>query len=155
MLSNKFLRFLVLSAFVATLAACGGGGDGDDGDGGSGGGGSVDVSGTWTITETMGSNTCGDPVGASFFYTLTATLSGNSLTVQVQDGRVFNGTVDGDRVQWSGSYAEDGGTTTIDELNVTVSSDGNSLSGSNAWSWAGGGGTCSGTTSVSGTRTAT
>ena len=139
------LYLLSILVLGLTLGGCGGGG---------GGGGTddpiADITGTWDITETLGSNTC-DDFGTTT-YTLTATLSGNDVTVVTPVG-TFTGTLDGDQLEWSGRYPEDGGTVTITDMDITVSADGNTLSGTTRWSWTDGSFSCSGTTNVSGVRT--
>jgi hypothetical protein len=122
---------------------CGGGG-GDDPPNTA----SVNVTGTWQITETAGSNTCGDTEGDS--YTLTAVQEGTTLTVSDQYGRNFVGSVNGSKTQWTGSYQEDGGTTTITSMNISVSSESKNFSGTTSWTWTDGVDMCGGTTSVSG-----
>ena len=73
------------------------------------------------------------------------------LGVQVpKDGQqATTGIVDGNHISWSGSYPEEGGTTTA---NINLNISGNSLNGSASWTWSGFGEVCSGTTRISGTR---
>ncbi|GAA0748363.1 hypothetical protein LRH25_12980 [Ideonella azotifigens] len=149
---NQIWGRLALGSLLSVLAACGGGGGDDDKSSGSGQ--SLDVAGTWDIAETKGSNNCGDPVGEKTLYSVTIQQTGNSLKLQTEDGQVFNGSIQTDTVEWTGSYPEEGGTTTLNELKVTVTSDAKSLSGSSSWTWTKGSESCSGTTEVSGTRAA-
>ncbi len=109
-----------------------------------------DLSGTWTITETTGANDCGDPVGVQDIYTLTATGSGNNLTV-VDSGNTTNWTVTGTSILWTGSFPEQGGTTTLTSTSITAT-DATHISGTISWSWTDGFFTCSGTNSMSGVK---
>ncbi len=92
---------------------------------------------------------CGDGIYTDT-YTMTVTQSGNDVTVLVS-GLSFTGTLEGNRLRWSGSYPDDGGITTAN-VDVTISDDGNSLSGSASWTFTAGSFTCSGTTQVSGVK---
>jgi len=142
------LYLLPILVLGLTLGGCGGssGGSDDPDDP------IADVSGTWDITETMGSNSCDEVPGTINTYEVTVTMSGNSVTVVTPVG-TFTGTIDGDQLEWTGSYPEDGGTTTIENMDLTVSVNGSSLSGATNWSWTNGNINCSGVTSVSGVRT--
>ncbi len=108
-----------------------------------------DVSGIWTITEVVNAVDCGEGTYTDT-YTMTVTQSGNEITVLVS-GLAFTGTLEGNRLRWSGSYPEDAGITTLN-ADVTISDDGNSLSGSASWTWTDGSFSCSGTTQVSGVK---
>jgi subtilisin family serine protease len=112
----------------------------------------ADVAGTWSITNTNNANTCGDPTGVPEAFNITVTQTGSSITVATDLPGVgpFSGTVTGNSVSWSGSYPEDGGTTTITSLTATVSGD--SMSGSSNWSWTDGVTACSGSDTFTGTR---
>lgn len=108
-----------------------------------------DVEGSWTVVSVDGPNTCGDPQ-------VTETLSidieqtGADIVVFV-GGAEFEGTVDGSEVDWSGSYPEDGGTTTND-IHVTIEPGGDAFSGESDWSWTDGETTCTGGSTFEGTR---
>ncbi|HEY9051351.1 MAG TPA: fibronectin type III domain-containing protein [Gammaproteobacteria bacterium] len=119
------------------MTACGGGG----------GSGTItpiaDVTGDWTITESGTSNCPGEETYYNV-YTITVSQSDNTLTVSTPVG-IFTGSINGDSISWTGSFAEDGGVTTITSMSLTVSSDGNSLSGTSSWSWTDGDSSCSGT----------
>jgi hypothetical protein len=142
----RICRYGISTALLLSLLACGGGGGG-------GGGGDTpvapaNVAGTWNVTETSTSNNCGDPGDPP--YSITIAQSGSNLTVTTPSG-VFTGSISGNTVRWTGSYPDDGGTTTITSLTATVSGD--SFSGSSSWTWAGPGGPCSGSTNFTGIRT--
>ena len=109
------------------------------------------ISGTWRITENVDERDC-DEGFAIYEYDIEMTQNGNALTLVTPSG-TFYGTIDGNKVSWSGSYDEDGGTVTIESLSLTVSSDGKSLSGESSWSWSDGFDPCSGTTDFTGTLT--
>ena len=149
---GKFLAIL-LALTMMLLGGCGGGGSGSGGNGSGGSGGTtIDVAGTWSITETSGANTCGDATGQVSSYQVDIAQSGGTLTVTSLAG-TFGGTINNDTVSWTGSYSEQGGgTTTITGMSLTASSSGDSFSGSVNWSWTDGTDSCSGTTDVSGTK---
>ena len=138
------VRSFWLTLILFALAACGGGGGG-----GPGGDGKVspiaDISGTWTVTEQGVSNCEGEETFSRGPYQVTVTQTGNNLTVVTPAG-TFSGAINGDKVSWAGSYPEQGGTTTINSMTLTVAADGNSFSGSSTWSWSDGRESCSGTT---------
>jgi hypothetical protein len=126
---------------LLVVAGCGGnGGNGSNGPSGS-------VAGAWTISETVGPNTCGDAGTSS--YTITITQNGNSVTVATPAG-TFSGSVSGNTVSWTGSYPEDNGITTITSLTATVS--GTNLSGSAQWTWTDGNLSCGGSSTFTGTK---
>ncbi len=109
-----------------------------------------DLTGTWTITETIGENNCGDPVGFMDVYPITATGSGNNLTVD-NAGKTTNWTVTGTSILWTGSFPEQGGTTTITSTSITAT-DASHFSGTINFSWTDGIYPCSGTNEVSGVK---
>ena len=135
---------IALGVAVASVAllACG-----DDEPTGNGSG--LNVAGTWTITETADGTDCGDGI-STFTYTIGVAQSGSNITVTA-DGLTFSGTLSGNQLVWSGSYPEDGGTTTAN-VTMTIASDGNSLSGSSTWSWTDGIDSCTGTSTFSGVK---
>lgn len=109
--------------------------------------GSTLADGIWYVTETSGSNSCGEPVGVKDYYSAQLSTSGSTVTI-VLDVGTFYGTLSGNTLSWTGSYPEDGGTTTIN-LEVTIASDGKSVSGSSSWRWSDGYYSCSGFSSIS------
>ena len=142
---TMFLFFtLLLLSFAMVLTNCG------DDDGGDGptvcNDPTVDVNGTWAITENEKPNTCGDGLES---FNLHAVQSGKNVTVTDDYSNEFSGTVCGNVLSYSGSYPDEGGTTTI-SLTATVS--GNSVSGSATWSWTDGYDDCSGTTVFTGAK---
>jgi len=105
------------------------------------------VSGVWSITETVNATACGEGTYTDT-YNITVTQNGSDLTVSTPVG-VFDGQIDGNQLEWEGSYSEDGG---IVEVDLTLTVNGNSLTGSSTWTWSDGVASCAGTTSVSGVR---
>lgn len=114
-------------------------------------GGATNVTGTWRVTEIDSSN-CDDSGGTSTG-TWNVTQSGRSVTVlSIERNIVLTGTITGSTINLQGSFPEDGGTTTVTSTNITVGATGNTITGSETWFWTGFGESCSGTTSVSGSR---
>jgi hypothetical protein len=108
----------------------------------------VDVSGTWNTTEVDDATGCGEGF-TTHDEEYTITQSGCNITI---DGGLFgtaSGTVNGSQITYTGSFPDEGGTTT-GTVNLTIS--GNSLNGSANWTWSDGTSSCSGTTQISGTR---
>jgi len=110
------------------------------------------VAGSWRIIETIGANTCNEPTGAQPAYTVQVSQRENVLTVTT-GSRSFVGTVVNNRLGWTGSYPEDGGTTTITAMNLLFSEDGSSISGNTSWTFTDGSTNCGGSTAVSGQNT--
>ena len=78
------------------------------------------------------------------------TQDGNSISLLDSDGNSFAGTVAGNTISWTGSFPEDGGTTTIESLTLTLTGD--TLSGNSTWSWTDGSASCSGSSQISASR---
>jgi len=119
--------------------------------------GQASVGGTWTIHEAVDARNCGQGSYGDD-YQIDIAQSGNAITVTAPLDAYpyeaeFLGTVDGNHVQWNGEYPEEGGTTSVDNLSVTVS--GTTLSGTASWTWSDGQSSCTGTTQVSGQRVTT
>jgi hypothetical protein len=107
----------------------------------------LEVAGTWSITEVV--STSGACSSGTDTYTATVTQSGTSITVNI-GGLTYGGTLSGNSLSWSGSYPEDGGTTTT-SISLTFASN-SSLSGSSSWSWTDGMESCTGTSTISGSK---
>lgn len=103
--------------------------------------------GSWTVTTTGTSNNCGSPADSP--YSITISQNGSSLSIVTPVG-TFSGSISGDSFSWSGSYPDQGGTTTINSLQATRS--GNNFSGTSNWTWVSGGTSCSGTDTFTGVR---
>lgn len=144
---KRSLFLMGVAMFLFTAISCGGGGDG----GGNNDDTCVDVAGKWEMTEVVDATNCGEGTYTEYT-TYTVTQNGCNITVvpgSNTDLR-FNGTVKGNHISWTGSWPEEGGTTTA-KINVTINAD--SISGSASWSWTDGTERCSGTTQLTGTRT--
>ena len=139
MLRSVPSRSLALAAALTLLAACG-----DSAPVGPEGG----VAGNWTVTAMEDATGCGEGTSTT---TLTVRIeqTGNSLTVTI-DGVDYTGTLTGTQATWSGSYPDDGGTTT-EQFTVTFTNGNTQMSGGSTWTWTDGGSSCSGTVQVTGT----
>ena len=111
----------------------------------------LNVTGRWRVTEVDSSN-C-DESGAIRTDTWDVTHVGNNITVLSLDrSTVLNGTIAGNTINLQGSFPEDGGITTVTSTNITVGPTGNTISGIEFWSFTDFSDSCSGTTSVTGSR---
>ncbi|MDH5766168.1 MAG: hypothetical protein OEZ38_09145 [Gammaproteobacteria bacterium] len=108
-----------------------------------------DISGTWAIYEAYTSASAGCSGYDS--YTLTTAQSGNSVTVTDNSGNVFNGTLSGNKLTWSGSYPDYPGTTSSN-VTVTIGASCTTLTATATWSYSETGFSCSGTSTSTGTR---
>jgi hypothetical protein len=133
--------FLIALAVLA-FAACG------DNDGNCGE--PLDAAGEWEMTATPIEDSCDDDL-TPYTFRVTITQEGNALTAQTPEG-TLTGTICGDQVQISGSYSVEGGGTSTVNLALTVSADGNSVEGSDTWSWTYDGQSCRGSESLIGIR---
>jgi hypothetical protein len=109
----------------------------------------VDVAGNWQMTSTVVSDNCDGRENQTF--PMTITQDGDALTVETPE-LTFTGTICGNEIQMDGSFPDEGGTTTV-KATLVVSTDGNSMQGSDTWTWTDGFDSCSGSDSLSGTRT--
>ena len=109
----------------------------------------LDIAGSWTITENVDATGCGGGT-YSDVWTASVSQSGSSITLTTS-GLTFSGTLNGNQLTWSGSYPEDGGTTTVN-MTATIASSEDSLSGSSTWSWSDGVDSCTGTTTFTGVK---
>lgn len=109
----------------------------------------TDLTGNWNITETSGPNNCGETQGVLRSYVGSINQTGTSITASFGSG-AFSGKLAGNTISLSGSMPEDGGTTSS-KMNISVLTT-NSLSGSISWTWSGDGESCSGTSSIIGSR---
>jgi hypothetical protein len=136
----------------ALLAACG------SGSGGSGNTGSCEnIAGEWDSTELVDGLACPDSATDTRYRTYKITQSGCAITVAVTGpvaGVTFTGTISGTHLSWAGSFPDGSGTTTITGMDLTLSDDKKSVSGTASWTWTGSGTSCSGTTSVTATKEA-
>ena len=107
-----------------------------------------DVTGVWRMNSTVVDDDCGERENQTF--PMAITQDGNRLTA-VTPELEFNGTMCGNQIRISGSFPEDDGTVTVNAT-LDVSADGQSMQGSDTWTWTDGFESCSGSDSLSGTR---
>ena len=149
---SKLIQLLVL-LLALMVSACSGGG----GDGGTGGNKTEtnppigDMSGTWQVTGTDTSSTAACD-GVGFNVTATIVQSGSDLNVTGFRTSSLSGTISGNQMSFTGSYSEDGGTSTISKSILSITSDCNQFTGNDSWSWTDGAFSCSGTSTYTGTR---
>jgi hypothetical protein len=106
------------------------------------------VEGTWWITDTIDASDCGEDTQYDSYQ---ATIDQSDCNLTVAIGRdSFSGIINGSAVSWSGSYATDSGTITINSMVLNKSD--NKLSGSSNWTLSDGQETCTGSTGMSATR---
>jgi hypothetical protein len=81
----------------------------------------VDLTGTWLVLEEIvaADGGCSGSIGERDSYSLHAFPSGNTMRVEAPAGQ-FTGTVSSNRIQWTGSYNDDGGRVTITRMDVTA-----------------------------------
>ncbi len=147
-----YVVILVSAAAIATTGACGSSGGGSNNNACTASGTcNVNVTGTWSTTEQVSASACGSAFTDYNSYTVTQT--GCNIVVSSASGAgPFNGAVNGSQICWTGSYPNNGGTTTITSLVLTVDSSGTSFQGTSHWTWSDGSTSCSGTTQVTGTK---
>jgi hypothetical protein len=102
------------------------------------------IDGNWSVTEN-GTSNCPGEATYTQTYQVAIAVQGAGVTVSTPVG-TFTGTFSGHNLHWSGSYREQGGTTTINSLNATVANDNRHFSGSSSWFWTDGRTSCSGNT---------
>lgn len=106
------------------------------------------LTGSWAISDTVDETGCGGEIYLDE-YDADVTQMGTSLSVVI-GVESYSGSLSGDALYWSGSYSEDGGTTTS-TVSATFEGDG-SLSGSSSWSFTDGVDSCEGTSTFTATR---
>ena len=138
------MRYLVSLILVLALSvafvACGGEGDGCAEP--------VDIAGEWEMTSTVVSDNCDGRMSQTF--RMNITQDGSALTVEAPE-LTFSGTICGSQIQMNGSFPEDDGTVTVNAT-LVVSADGNSMEGTDTWTWTDGSESCSGSDSLSASR---
>ena len=107
------------------------------------------VAGIWSIQAFEDATNCGEGTD-NYSLSIRIEQSGNTLTVTI-DGTDYTGALNGAVGTWSGSYPDDGGTTS-EEYTVTFSNANSRLSGGSTWTWSDGASSCSGTVTVTGDR---
>ncbi len=107
-----------------------------------------DVAGIWRMNSTVVDDDCGERENQTF--RMAIAQDGNRLTA-VTPELEFNGTICGNQIRISGSFPEDDGTVTVNAT-LDASADGQSMQGSDTWTWTDGFESCSGSDSLTGTR---
>ena len=105
--------------------------------------------GNWTLSFSDDASDCGEGITTGTA-TILIELNGNVLIVTA-DGIVFTGTLSGTDATWTGSYDEDGGTTT-EQFEVTFANNNATLSGGSTWTWTDGTTSCSGSSTITGSK---
>ena len=108
-----------------------------------------DVADTWFSRTENNAVNCGRDVLIDA-QAIVITQDDSAIELLTSTGNTFSGTVNGDIIEWTGSFEELGGTTTFTALSVTVS--GNSASGNAAWTWTDGTDSCNGTMEITASR---
>ncbi|MDB4278312.1 carboxypeptidase-like regulatory domain-containing protein [Deltaproteobacteria bacterium] len=132
--------FMCVLALSVVLVACGGEGEGCAEP--------VDAAGDWEMTSTVVSDNCDGRTSQTF--RMKITQDGNALTAETPE-LTFSGTICGNQIQMKGSSPEDDGSVTVNAT-LIVSAEGDSMQGSDNWTWTDGSESCSGSDSLSGTR---
>jgi hypothetical protein len=110
----------------------------------------LDLTGSWSWTETIGNNSCEDPQTTETYY-INMIQDGSSVDICEEGWGCLPGELNGNSVSWEGSVPEDGGITS-GQFNGTVSANGNSITGSGTYGWTDGDYSCSGVLTFSATR---
>ncbi len=112
---------------------------------------STDLTGTWLVSVTMGSNTCGDTPGVTDTSMVTITHQAGSNSFTISDGST--GTIDGNRVSFASSGPAGNCTISLSVTSsVTLDPSGDIGTGSASFTCTWTGGSCNGTDSVTVTR---
>ncbi len=108
------------------------------------------VSGEWRVDSIVDARNCGEgQYSQTDIYQIEQI--GSVLTVTEQDGSVYSGAISGTSFNWSGSYEEDGGVTTL-QLQGNFSDNYLSMSGNSSFSFTSGEISCSGTGEFTGEK---
>jgi hypothetical protein len=106
----------------------------------------MDVAGIWFSRTENNAVNCGNGVFVDA-KALDVVQDENSITLLTSTGDTLSGLVNGDIIEWSGSYPEYGGTTTYTSASLVVSAD--TAAGNAAWTWTDGTDSCNGTMDIS------
>lgn len=148
------------------LLACAGNSSGGNGGGSSGGGSSGsssgssatcdNINGTWAGSDNVDASSCGQGTYSdSGSMVITQAAGSCSLSISYYDLGTWPGSVSGSSLTFSGSYPKDNGTVTLDNVDLTISQDLTTISGTITWSYTGPTKSCSGSTTISGTKSQT
>jgi len=114
-----------------------------------GGSSSTGFNGSWRITETGVSDSC-EPLETDIF-TTTITTNGSLISLYDPDGDFITGSVSGNTATFLITY-NDGIESSSTLVTITLSADGKSLTGNVTWSETDEEGTCSGSSTITGTK---
>ena len=106
------------------------------------------LSGSWRIIGEIDARNCGEGIQATDNIA-TVTVDGSQVTVTFR-GVTRAGVLDEDKIRYTVSYPDDGGTTQ-ETGEITINNE-TSITGSQSWSWSNGQFGCSGTGTFSGTK---
>ena len=143
----KLLKLLSVMAFALFLfIGCGSGGSGGSDSSSSGeiGKDCIDVSGTWSVVQKIDASECGEGKYTEYG---TAIVVQNGCNVTLGDDAA--GTVSGNKITGTSSWSEGDGTV-YENFTLTVSGD--SFSGSSTMTYRESGFSCSGTSTITGTK---
>jgi hypothetical protein len=111
----------------------------------------ADVAGTWYTRIENNAVNCG--AGETIDgQVISITQDSADITMLTSKGDTFVGTVNGDIVEWTGSYSERGGTSDFTAATLVFSAD--SGAGNAAWTWSDGTDSCNGTMAISAVKDA-
>ncbi len=105
---------------------------------------------TWSITESIDARGCDNGTFTEHYLMTVLSQSGNDINIKTNNG-TYAGNISGDQVSLSGSNIKDGGSN-VGTVILTIGSNCNKLSGNSTWIWSDGKDSCSGTSTISGTR---
>ncbi len=148
-MKKAFKYFMLVVWLCAMLTVCGCPHNEDGGSTST----EANIAGKWTWSRTDNSSCNGVSYESGTF---TVTQNGSNISVyDAVANRTLTGTISGNTISFSGSFAEYGGTTNA-TATLTLSADKNSCSGGASWTWTGPSKICTGTkTYTAFTRTST
>jgi hypothetical protein len=105
----------------------------------------MNVAGTWYSKSQVNAVNCGmgETVDAKV---IVINQDEANIEMAMSSGDVFSGTVNGDIVEWAGSYNERGGTSNYTSASLVFSTDAGA--GNAAWTWSNGTDSCNGTMAI-------
>ena len=110
--------------------------------------GDSNLSGSWRITGQVDARNCGEGI-QSINYIATVATDGDQVTFTA-GGITRKGVLDEDKIRYSVSYPEDGGTTK-ETGTITINNE-TSINGVQDWNWSNGQFSCAGRSTFSGTK---
>lgn len=107
----------------------------------------TNVAGTWEFVEISDETDCGDG-SVQYDYDISLSQNDTMISIAYEEGGTSSGTINGNQVEWSGLFPEDGGTSVFTMmLNVS----GSSATGTAQWSWRDDIDSCEGTSQITAT----